>query len=508
MDLSWSEREPFARLGSGLWLALLGVIIGLLFLTAVQLDLKWFLVAFLGALTLIAALAFADRKSFFLVLLVFALPINADLNLFFQPSLVRRSTYGLQITLPYLALIPLYFLWGISCLKERRPLISSTTGHLPLFAFFITAFASVILSRDRLFGFFDLFALTGSILLFVYVANQVSDSRMLGLVWVTLMATVGIQGAIAAGQYLTGSGLGLEALGGYGASGQRTQGTLGLAAISRVAGTLGHPNQLALYFDLLLPLGWSFVFFPMRRRFKLVLIAVLVLGGVGLLASLSRGGITAVSVAFLFILLARCSKLIGLFRSGVALFLLFMFLTFLVLGTSNPIQERFLKNRYAEALARVPLAKVTLNLIGDNPALGVGLNNYTAAARRYDTTPEQITSVWNAPVHNLFLLITAETGVIGLAFFVGFLFTAVFSLIPTLRAEDPFIRTMGAGLFIGLLAYLAHVQIDYSEWTHFAPLWFLLGLSVSLRRVASFVRASRPPFQRNRSAWSAQDSPL
>jgi hypothetical protein len=40
------------------------------------------------------------------------------------------------------------------------------------------------------------------------------------------------------------------------------------------------------------------------------------------------------------------------------------------------------------------------------------------------------------------------------------------------------------GLLVGLLAFFAHAQVDYTIWTQNRLLWFLLGLAVSLGRMA------------------------
>jgi O-antigen ligase len=124
-------------------------------------------------------------------------------------------------------------------------------------------------------------------------------------------------------------------------------------------------------------------------------------------------------------------------------------------------------------------------MIRTHPFFGVGLNNYTETAQFYDTTPEQIITLWNSPVHNLLLFIAGETGLIGLGFLLFFLLTVLRALLPALRCPDPFLAASGLGLFMGILAYLLHVQVDYANWPHFAILWFLLGLAVSVGRLAA-----------------------
>jgi putative inorganic carbon (HCO3(-)) transporter len=292
---------------------------------------------------------------------------------------------------------------------------------------------------------------------------------------------VAFQGVLALGQHFTGSTLGLEFFG----AAQGLQSAAGLETLTRVGGTLGHPNSLALFFDLLLPLSFSLLFCPMERWAKLLVVLAMILGVAGLVVTLSRGGTMAVGLSLLAILLVRWRDRIGLLRSGLAVTTVSISLLVLVLGTSNPVRQRFLEQDYGSASGRAPHMQVAFNMIRTHPFFGVGLNNYTETALLYDNTPERIISLWNSPVHNLFLFIAGETGLIGVGFFLCFLFTILWALLPALRSVDPFIASAGLGFFMGILAYLIHVQVDYANWAHFSILWFLLGLAVSIGRLAT-----------------------
>ena len=462
------------------WWLPAGVLVGLLFLIIAQLDTRWFFLLFLGGLIFAASLFAVDKKVFYLAMLVLAIPIGIDLNLYFQPSTFRRSTWGFLIRLSYIPLLALYLIWGFGCVAGRLPFRVSTKGLLPLSALFASGLISVLLGQNRLFGAFDLFAFATSILLFVYVASEIREPQDVRVVLFALMVSMALQGAIAIGQHVTGSALGLEFFGAYRESGQRVEGYLGLAGLTRVGGTFGHPNSLALFFDLLLPLGFSLLFCPMRRRTKVFLAAAVILGATGLVVTLSRGGLFSVASALAVILLVWWREQIGLVRTILAVVLVSTLLALVVFGTSGPIQKRFFGDTYREAFARLPLIKVALNMIRDRPLFGVGLNSYTEAAREYDNTPERITFSWNAPVHNIFLFIAGETGLMGLACFLLLLFTVMMALLPALRSPDRFLASVGLGLLIGLMAYLAHAQIDYSQWTHGGHLWLILGLAVSI----------------------------
>ena len=491
MTVSWAEKRATSFWSDGmLWPLLAGVPVGLLFLGATQLPSKWFFFLLLGSLIVTVSFAPIDRKAYYLFLLVLGIPMEVDLNLGFQPSSVNRSTYGFLIHASHIPLAALYLIWFARCVTAKLPWHISTRGLIPLCGLFVSGCISVYLTNDRLFGAFDLFALLMSLLLFVYAASDIRERREVQLVLVALMIALGIEGTIALGQYVTGSALGLEF---FGASWQYSAAP-GLAALTRVSGTLGHPNSLALFFDLLLPLGFSLLFCPMHRHLKNILLAAVVLGIVGQIATLSRGGITSVGLTLGILLLVHWREGIGMLRGIFILAAAALLVAGPLLMTQNPVRERFFQHDYGSAYGRVPHIQVAFNILRDRPLFGVGLNRYTAAAQYYDDTPERIISAWQSPVHNLFLFIAGEVGLVGLGCFLLFLVTVFRALLPALRSPDPFIANTGLGLLMGFLTYGAHTQIDYNHWTHWHVLWFLLGLAVSVGRLAgsmSTVQAER-----------------
>jgi len=482
MALLGTVKRPAAALSPlPFWPFLAGVLLGLLFVIATRMPFRWFLLLFLGSLVLATSLAFGNQKTYYLTFLAAALPIGVDINIAFHPSTVSHSTYGYLVRLSYIPLIILYGMWFLHCVTNKSPLKLSTTGFWPLSGFLVSACLSVFSARNFLFGTFDLFALTVSVLLFVYAASDIREVREVRLVLFVLLSTVALQGVLALGQHLTGSTLGLEFFG----AGRSLQSAAGLETLTRVGGTLGHPNSLALFLDLLVPLSFSLIFCPMRPGAKLLVIASTILGLAGLAVTLSRGGTIAVGLSLLVILFVHWGTRVGFLRSGLAVATVSISLLVLVLGTPNPIQTRFLKNDYGTASGRTAHMQVAFNMVRAHPFFGVGLNNYTETAQFYDNTPERIITLWNSPVHNLPLFIAGETGLIGLGFLIFFLLTVLRALLPALRCPDPFLAASGLGLFMGVLAYLLHVQVDYTNWPHFGILWFLLGLAVSVGRLAA-----------------------
>lgn len=461
------------------WLAL-GIAIGLAFLFIADQEAKWFGVLWAGLLIGFLSLAFGDKKDFFLLVLVLCLPINIGIRLYYQPSEISRSTYGFQILLAYLPLLALYAVSLIRSGLNRQEAIRFPPGALPLLLLWLSALFSVSRSVNPLYGFFDLFALSCSILLYLYVATQIKSRRELTLVLVLLAVNVGSQGAIAWAQHLTDSNLGLDFLGAT----KTLRDYASLAALSRAGGTLGHPNSLALFFDLLLPLTFSLLFLPWRFPTRLLLAVLFLLGLTGLVVTLSRGGMLAVGGALILLLYRQLRRRLGRPAALAYVALVLLVGGIALLSTDNPVSRRFFRHDYGTAYGRLPHMQVALNLIRTYPFFGVGLNNYLEVAPQFDTTPQRIISLWQVPVHNLYLYILGEIGLVGFLWVVLFWLTVLRALAPAWRAGDPYYWTVGGGLLAGLLAYFFHVQFDYGFWQHFTTLWFTLGLAAATGRLA------------------------
>ena len=492
MNAPWATSKPHpCQPGLSCRWLWAGVFIGLLFLLGMQLKLQWFAFLFLGALVLMVSQAVEDKKTYFLVLFVLALPVWIGTHLDFHPSPYGISTFGFPIHVSLLPLTALYVIWAVRQVTGEDPAPVSTRGLLPLAGVFGAATISALGSTDKLFAAFDLFALGTSILIFIYTASEIRERRELRLVLGLLIFSAALQGAIALAQYLTGSTLGLDFFG----AAPKLYGYAGLEVVSRVGGLIGHPNNLALFFDLMLPLSLSLLFCPMGNRTRLLLAVAVFLQLVGLSVTFSRGGIIGSGLGVLALAVFHGARRFGLIRAFCMAMAGALLLAAILTVVPNPI-EKSLTRTERTVHGRLLLTDIAFTMIGHHPLFGVGLNNFTHASRQYDFTREQIVSAWNSPVHNLFLFIAGEIGLVGLICFVVFLLQALTALIPAMRSPDPFIFSVGGGLFFGLVAFLIHAQVDYSIWTQNRPLWFFLGLAICMWR-----------FGRSKSATAVQSSP-
>jgi len=483
-SLLTAKGTAVARPGINRWWVLIAVAVGVLFLVASLLPRRFFLAFFAGLLVLPVALAASDRKRFFLIILVLALPLGVSKTFAFTPSTYFRSVFGYTVSLPYLAMLALYCIWIFRRVFLKQPMPMSTRGLLPLAGLFGMAVISTALisepAASKMYAVFDLFALVLSVLLFIYMASEIREKSELRLV-VTLIIVIGVlQALIAIGQNLTGTFLGLGFLGAR----KPITGYLGLMTLSRVTGTLGHPAALAEFFDFIIPISFSLLFYPMSRPLKLLLGLAVICEFIGTGMSYSRGGIFWTIVASGAILLFHLCRRLGLARGAFTALSICVLSGFLLIVVPNPLQKGLFRTEPGTAYGRLPLMTVAYNMISHHPWLGVGLNNYVPVALKYDFTPEQLTRSWNSAVHNVYLFLAGEIGLIGLFFFLSLVATVLWRLWPTVLAADPLIACVGLGVLAALLVSLLHWLTDLSPWSSARFFWFMLGLAVAVRRLA------------------------
>lgn len=237
----------------------------------------------------------------------------------------------------------------------------------------------------------------------VYLASKKWDELKSKLFWPFVLGIIG-EGGLALVQFLKGATIGLWILG------ERSF-TISTPAVAkfdfygreflRPYGTFPHPNVLAAYL-LLTTLLLESVRKPASKFWFLI---SSVIGSVAIFLTVSRTVILAAVSVLLFNL------------KGKRLILILVLLIFLL----PVLYTRYLSLINFDNLAllrREQLAEDAIKAFLSSPIYGVGLNNFIP----YRST-EIITgpSRFLQPVHNIYLLTLAETGLIGILGFTAFL---------------------------------------------------------------------------------------
>lgn len=214
--------------------------------------------------------------------------------------------------------------------------------------------------------------------------------------------------------------------------------------ILRPYGTLPHPNVLAGYLLISILLITVFLVPKARGFIRIFSLLTIILASIAILFSLSR----VVIGIYAFIILCGVIYLVAKHRptpkrafgwiiaAAIADLLLFIGGWALIQNVITRFQQSSL---FEEAFTqRSELITSTLSIILANPALGVGLGHFIPTLAPIQD-PLSI-GLFLQPVHNIYLLVTAEAGIIGFSLFVlGIIFTYD-RLLKSIRS-NPLFRT-------------------------------------------------------------------
>ena len=469
MTTSLLRKPPLLAIGVGLGL-------GAYIVLMPTLPNPWRNLLFLVVLAPFVALIVGDLKRLLLAVVMIDLPLQLDDNLFYQEAQAAFGAIGgLNVSITLLALLGLYALWMsesiLSGSKRTKWPWPTRSVTMPLLAYIGVIGLSIVVAEDRTFSFFELGLAFQIFALYFYVAARIRTKEE--MLFVVLMLLVGLFFESAVMIFLRLYGRSIEI------------GPI-LARIddgSRVGGTIGGPNSASAYLGMFLTLPLSILFSKFRVHYKILALGCLVLGVPALLVTLSRGGLIAFIVSTFILSLLLTSR--GWMPKVFPLVLGTVVLVTLLVFSNNILSSGlFGAERSQNALGRLPLLYLALDMIREHPILGVGANNFTIVMWSY-ITPDFSRS-WLYAVHNKYLLVFAETGFIGLMTFLWFLGSVVRQGWQTWRIHDRTYSLLALALMAGIIGHMVHMQFDlFSNRPLVQSLWLSAGLLVALHNLTT-----------------------
>ena len=455
---------------------------------ATRLETKWLVFVILSSIAMSVSFIIKEREKFFLYASVFFLAVNLDFHLWRYHSLLIRPISGIVITGIDIPIFFLYFFW-ITRLATNWGEGIRLFPRMSSVMFIVWMIIAAGLPRSTApfaVKIWMLWMMFENWLIFIYVANNVNDEKTIRTIIFLFVIVVFGQSLVGMLQWASNSTLGLEIFGEI--KGELTQAHAGLSTISRVGGTLGHPNALSLFFTFFVPIFVALAYAPLPGRIRFCIIMVII-------ASLFTDILTASRMGWLsiFMSLAMCFNwcIAKTSRHKYAASIVGSFLVIVIVmgsvGLIPPIKKRFFEDDYGAAKIRIPLAIVALNVIQSYFWLGTGLGEYTNTAIFHDTTDIAVQSLGNFPhpVHNEFLLIMAEIGVPGFFLYMTIYAFCFWDLLKLSRIkEDPILMFTAIGLFCGLAGTLACLQGGWSYILLNKRYWFFFGFIQALSQYA------------------------
>ncbi len=253
----------------------------------------------------------------------------------------------------------------------------------------------------------------------------------------------------------------------------------------RAYGSFPHPNILGGF----LVIGLIFLIYlsliAARRRQRLLILTSLVAIAGGLFFTFSRSAFVALALALILLggwLYYKKEK------EYLRKFLKFLFVSALLLASFSAIYwplvaTRIFGGQRLETHSidqRISYSWQAADLISQRWLAGFGLGNYTLAV--YKHLDRHLPGYSYQPVHNIYLLIWAETGLIGIALFVFLLFSCLARGLLAVAKPGPVNQALPQVIVLACLAALCGIGLfDHYPFTLYAGImifWLILALSI------------------------------
>ena len=469
-----------------------------LFLVAVSdLSTMWQLLVFLAIGTATAMVWSRDIRTFLMCGMAFTAPIGISKGLVAHGGIYSPA---LELFPVDLFLAALLVVWLVDRKLMRRTPTRIGVGWRIVLAWMAWSWICVLFAADRLAGVLAGINLTTSFLMFVMIADLVESTADIRRVLMAAGAGLALNLVMVAAQFVTGRQLELQGAKAATLGVQLTYDATGGVSAFRPSGFLLHPNKMADYLTLLLPtLLLLTLLGPARlgRRAWWPSLGLLLGGAVALLVTLSRAGWISFTVAAAFALIVGYRG--GLVRKSqlVAIAIAVVVGIGAITAAYPAIYYRLAKSDNQSTRARLLMMDQAWLIIRRHPIVGVGLGGYNDAAQR--NIPESFASVppkfqetlLAGVVHQHFLLIWAEGGVIALVLALLLFGTFIRSYFRIPHWRDPALQTIHLGLVAGLVGHVTFCNFDhfYFDITRYT-IWIMLGLLAASARLST--RAAVP----------------
>jgi O-antigen ligase len=390
-----------------------------------------------------------------LIFLGLGIPFNLDVNLFLRTYVGVASV---DIGVSFVCAIVLYVLFFYEYVTKRTQVLFRYNRILfwaPLL-YMMAGFVSFYNAVSPELVILELVRLAMLFLIFFIIMNLRNKEQIATFVF-SLSIGIVFEALIAFYQYRTGQALGLGVLG------ERLF-PLGAGYMTRAGGTIGHPNLVGYFFEMLVPLMLAMSIVEEKGLRKLWYMAAALCGLLGMFATMSRGSWITVPVSLPLVFFVAYGKRLTQPKTymfllpGVLAALLLFFLFVL------PVISHRLTLEDPAARSRIPLNAAAFSIVKQFPVTGVGLNNLAKTFRTYDTTGGSAVFTTEGDVqhivHNIYLWVWSETGTIGLVTFAGIFLSAFYVGLKTLFSVDPWQRGVLIGAVSGLLAQTIHGLVD------------------------------------------------
>jgi putative inorganic carbon (HCO3(-)) transporter len=473
---TWSQLEVTYEVREVIAAVFVGLVLGGVLIFARRLPSEWAGLIILATIAPSVVLLVNDLQKLLLVILVVDIPLGLDIALANRPG-HTGGPGGFMVSLMSMVLVIGYTRWLAN--RPASPGIKlSVHGGItvPALVYFFTMLVSAFQAIDVWFSVTQLFLEAQFLLLYFYLINYVKTQAHVRLILTAQAACVLGESILMSLQYF----FDFE-LGSLGVT-TKAGGSNIASASARVGGTVGGPNHAATYLAVSLVIIFAAYLTNGRLINKKLALIALFSGAGALIMTQSRSGWVAFAVAMLIVVAWAVRERIGI----RAVLLFFVVVVAVGVGFSKQIVDRFTTDDNGSAEGRIKYSTLAFNVIADHMFTGIGLNNQQFVVEDDDYTPLEMIGHKRTSIHNKYLAVWVETGLLGLLALVWLLLAAGRQAFrASMRAKDSRISMALIGLSAAMVVYTMHMfTATFTSRMRLQLLWFILGLIVAISRVA------------------------
>jgi O-antigen ligase len=263
------------------------------------------------------------------------------------------------------------------------------------------------------------------------------------------------------------------------------------ADTSRLVGSIGEANEAATVLVAALALAVGVVILARRTpRLRGLMVASFILAPIGLVLTLSRGGLLAAAATMVMgvVVGGRWRR-----RAGkIAVWTVLLLAGYFFLLAPATALKRVTSGTTS---GRNDVWIVGWRMFVARPLIGVGAGNFQYTSSRYLQRPGLITSASDfivAPkvAHNTYLEELAELGIFGLISLLGFIIAGAMTTLKAAhvyeRLGEPGMELLARCVLLGLVAFLA--ADFFLSGLLFKQLWLVFALAPALLKLAEIER--------------------
>lgn len=377
--------------------------------------------AFLGGmLCILGAYISGNIRLFCLWALAITIPFALDIQL---GSAINKgggeNAFRFEICDPFLLALAFFLLrdiWNRRRLGLRIPKVT----FLWVLVMVLWGGAAMVFGPYHLTAIHEVVRMMKVMLLFLVITNELQTSRQFLHFTAALMVGVVIQASAGLIQYVMGATLGLEVLGEISetTAAQLAINSVRSQTVFRVSAFMYHPNLFGMYLATLLPLIIGVFLVKTNKVLKSCLFVSAFLGMAALIATLSRSSWLSFAVAFTMLMCLMIFHPGLRQRSLLAVVIISLAMCIACAPFAGNIISRITTSRSDAMLGREEYKRDARKMIKVKPWLGWGLNSYVYAMPPFSRYGAREVTRWYGdwlpPVHNIYYLWWAETGIIGL----------------------------------------------------------------------------------------------